>query len=76
MARARSERLGRGGSRPLKGLSNESRPDGLSPGEFCDLVNIDFSDDAIGRRGGFLRKAGPHGQDGDLRCVRQVVNNR
>lgn len=24
----------------------------------------------------FLRKAGPDGQDGDLRCVRQVVNNR
>ncbi|WP_140420624.1 hypothetical protein [Novosphingobium sp. B 225] len=26
--------------------------------------------------GNFLRKAGPNGQDSDLRCVRQVVNNR
>lgn len=58
MPRTLSERLGRG-ARPFRGLSNKARPDALTQGEFSDLLNVDFYDDAIQRRGGFRRKAGP-----------------
>lgn len=58
MARILSERIERGG-RPFKGLSDKSRPDALTPGECCDLLNVDFFEDAATRRGGVVRKAGP-----------------
>lgn len=58
MARIVSERIERG-NKPFKGLSDKSRPDALTVGECCDLVNVDFFDDGAARRGGVVRKAGP-----------------
>jgi hypothetical protein len=58
MGRIVSERIERG-SRPFKGLSDKSRPDALTVGECCELINSDFFEDGAKRRGGTVRIAGP-----------------